>query len=87
MMAASRTPKDKSYTVAGWVTKEAALWDVRDVCEWTYKRQEGDINVFARTAKEALDTMRAHGFNNLDEKKLVQTGGRLTDHLKKSEIK
>ena len=79
-------PKDKSYQVAGWVMQDLA-WTAKDACEWTYKRDAGDISVFARTKKEALDTIRAHGFENLDPKRLAQTSGKLIDFLKKEEIK
>lgn len=77
---------ESNIKVAGWVEFEKP-WKVTDVCEWTYKRDEGDLVIFARTAAEALATIEAHGFTNLDHTKLAQTSGRLTDYLKKSEIK
>lgn len=86
-MTNPRIPKDKSYTVAAWVTADVAPWRADESCEWTYKREEGDLTVFAKTAKEALETIRAHGFQNLNPKMLHQTSGKLTDYLKKNEIK
>lgn len=73
--------------VAAWVDYEDLPWAVKDVAEWTYKRPEGDLTVFASNPKKALEVMAAHGFRNLDAKFLVQTGGRLADHLKRTEIK
>lgn len=61
-------------------------WKADDSLEWTYERDEGDIVVFARTAKEALDTIKEHGFTNLKPQRLKATGRRLTDELKKEGI-
>ncbi len=66
--------------------KKDVPWRAHDALEWTYERKQGDIVVYARTAKEALETIRTHGFIVTDPDKLKQTGGRLTDVIKKEGI-
>ncbi len=61
-------------------------WQAADVFEWTYERDEGDLVVFARTALEALETIRHHGMLITDPSKIKMTGGMLTDYLKKEGI-
>lgn len=50
--------------------------NVTQICEWTYKREAGDLVVHARTAVEALRFIAAHGFTNLNPKNLSQTSGK-----------
>lgn len=57
-------------------------WNPADCVEWTYERDEGDVVVYARNAPEALMTMRAHGFTNLNAKRLKRTGMTLSERLK-----
>ncbi len=64
-----------------------STWNADDCVEWTYERQEGDIVVFARTALEAVETIKQHGFLSVNMKKLKQTGGSISRHLKREEIK
>lgn len=56
-------------------------WNPADCVEWTYERDEGDIVVYARNAPEAMMTMRAHGFINLNPKRLKRTGATLSERL------
>ena len=57
-------------------------WKPDNQYEWTYKREEGDIVVFAETKEEALLTIRQHGFLVTDPTKCVKTGGSLAEILK-----
>jgi hypothetical protein len=67
--------------------KMRGVWQPADCVEWTYARPEGDLVVFARDATEAAMTIMGHGFRIVDPKKLKQTSTRLTDVLKKEEIR
>ena len=57
-------------------------WTPVQCVQWTYKRQEGDIEVFARNEKEAFETLAMNGFGHLkDRSKLRRTGKTLQEHL------
>jgi hypothetical protein len=45
----------------------------KDEVEWTYERPEGDLVVFARSAEEALATIREYGFTITYPEKLKRT--------------
>jgi len=64
----------------------AKKWKADESLEWTYERDEGDLVVFAHNATEALATLRLHGFDKLNPKRLKATGRRLSDELKKERI-
>lgn len=84
-----RIPNSKSnIKVAAWVDFDNVPWRASNAVEWTYQRgEDGDLVVFARTKEEAIATIEGHGFRNLSLSKLKQTGGTLTDYLKREEIK
>lgn len=86
-MSNPRIPKDRSYTVAAWVAMDLAPWKRDETCEWTYKRDEGDLTVYAKTKEDALLAISAHGFRNLDPDKCRKTSYKLSEHIKRNEIK
>ncbi len=52
-------------------------WSVYDVVQWTYKRGAlGDIETWARSKEEAIETIEHHGFLNVDPTKVVQSSDR-----------
>lgn len=61
--------------------------DVADIFEWRYTRSRGDIEVFAPSRSEAVRLILETGLvKRVEKAKLMQTGGNLSDHLKKGEI-
>ena len=49
--------------------------------EYTYDRPEGDVIVFACSKKQAIETLQANGFRNIDPDRLKRTGKTLAEHL------
>jgi hypothetical protein len=76
----SKKESNGKLRVAGWVER---VWSAKDCCEWTYKRPEGDLVVYAMDEIDALETLRNHGFRKLDSKNLVRTGSTLAERLGK----
>jgi hypothetical protein len=58
-----------------------------DILMWVYPRDEGDIEVFAKTKEEAVAAIRAGGFLVTEPGRIRFGGARLTDHLKREQIK
>lgn len=62
--------------------------DPKLICEWTYTRSRGDIEVFAPNADEAERLVKETGMvKNFNPKKLAKTGKNLSDILKREAIK
>jgi hypothetical protein len=61
-------------------------FDASQWIEWEYRRKEGDVSVFASTKAEAIETLKASGFININPKKMFKLNRLVSDVLKKDEI-
>lgn len=63
--------------------KVESKWDPKDSVQFTYKRSgnQGDIEVYATSIADAVETLKIHGFKNIDLKKLTRTGRTLAEYL------
>ncbi len=53
-------------------------WAASQDVQWTYKRPQGDIEVWAKTKSEAIQTIHQFGFTVIDPKDVVQTSAAYT---------
>jgi hypothetical protein len=65
-------------------------WSIYDVVQWTFKRgAKGDIETWARSKEEAIETIEHHGFKNVDPTMVVQSSDKrcLADVLSQTKEK
>lgn len=60
---------------------------IDNTVEFTYKRDQGDLVVYAHNKLEALATIRQFGFLVTEPDRIRQTGVSVTEHIKRSQIK
>ena len=60
-------------------------WKASDDVEWTYKRNEGDLLVYAPTKERAMETLKEHGFLYLEERNMYRSGPTLQELLERKE--